>query len=70
MWTAIFVVAVTAVLIGLGHAHLATLKQAGRDELAAEEAARDRELAKKQAEVMAQTRSASDAADDLDRGEF
>jgi hypothetical protein len=73
MWTAIFIgVAslIAAVLTELGRAHLAALRQAGRDEAEADEARRDRELARKQAEVMAEMRSASDAADDMDDGRF
>lgn len=47
---------------------IAALRQSGRDEAEAEEAVRERELARKQAEVLAQMRSASDAADDRDKG--
>jgi len=73
MWTAIFIGVASLVLValtGLGRSWLDGWKQAGRDEFAAEEARRERELARKQAEVMAEMRRASDAADDLDRGEF
>ncbi len=73
MWTAIFIGVASLVVValtGLGRSWLEGWKQAGRDELAAEEAARDRELARKQAEVMTEMRRASDAERTLDRGEF
>lgn len=60
------VLAVTAFVAWLA----AALHQSGRDEYAAEEARREREIARKQAEVMAEMRSASDVANDLDAGRF
>jgi len=70
MLTAIIIGVLGAVLYGLGRSWIAGFRQGGYDEAKADEARRDLELARKQAEVLAQMRSASDAADDLDRGDF
>jgi hypothetical protein len=70
MWTAAFIAAATGVLWWLGRSWIAGFRQGGYDEAKAEEAARDLETARKQAEVMAETRSASDAEERLDDGSF
>jgi len=70
MWTMIVGFATVGVLWWLGRSWLDGWKQVGRDEEAADEARRDREVARKQGEVMTQHKDAKDVADDLERGEF
>lgn len=58
------------VFYALGRLTVAVIKDAGYREAAAEEAARDREIARRQAEILIQERTPDETADRLDGGAF
>lgn len=68
-WIAALAVA-GAVLYALGVRFMNAMRESGAHELAAQEAIRDKETAKRQAEIMLEERTTDETADRLDRGEF
>lgn len=68
--TIVVVGAIAVVLYGLGRVVIASLKQGGAAEAERDEERRDRETARRQAEIMLENKDAEDVARDLDSGEF
>lgn len=70
MTTYIAVIAAAIVLYLLGRVVIAMIKSSGAVEIERDEAKRDREDARRQAEIMLENKNAEDVARDLDSGEF
>jgi hypothetical protein len=68
--TYIVVAAIATVLYLLGRVVIAMVKNSGAVEIERDEARRDREDARRQAEIMLQEKTVDDVAKDLEDGSF
>ena len=64
------IAAAAGVFYAIGRFTVGVIQRAGFEEAEAEEAARDREIARKQAEILIQERTPEETADHLDKSTF